>query len=126
MKLPVMYFLQSLITSCLLRLKVAPWSIFSFLFFLPPPTPRPTLRNPFNLRYALRPDPTPIHTFSLASRNKIQNAFFSRQHASNYLICMQVKGQAVSVDFRICIDPSACQNEQDDGSVPATKKNRGL
>lgn len=82
--------------------------------------------HPFNLRYALRRDPTPIPTFSLASRNKIQNAFLSCQHASNYLICMQVKGQAVSVDFRICIDPSSCQNEEDDGSVPATKKKSGV
>jgi len=77
--------------------------------------------NPFNLPHALWRDPTPILVFSLASRNKIQNAFLSYQHASNYLICMQVKGQAVSVDFRICIDPSACQNEEDDGSGPATK-----
>jgi len=81
--------------------------------------------DPFNLRYALRRDPTPIPTFSLASCNKIQNAFLSCQHASNYLICMQVKGQAVSVDFRICIDPNTCQNEEDDGSAPATKKNQG-
>jgi len=78
--------------------------------------------NPFNLLYVLWRDSTPIPTFSLASRNKIQNAFLSCQHASNYLICMQVKGQAVSVDFRIRIDPSSCQNEEDDGSVPATKK----
>ena len=59
--------------------------------------------------------------FPLASRNNIQNAFLSCQHASNCLICMQVKGQAVSVDFRICINPGTCQNEEDDGCVLATK-----
>jgi hypothetical protein len=113
-KLLVVHFPQSLITSRLLWPTVALSSPPPLFFF-----------NPFNLRYALRRDPTFIPTFSPASRNKIQNAFLGCQHASNYLICMQVKGEAVSVDFRLCIDPSTCQNEEDDGSASATK-NQGV
>jgi hypothetical protein len=105
-KLLSKHFVQSVITTCLLRPNVTLSGMFS---------------NPFNLRFSLRGNSTFIPMFSPASRNEIQTAFLSCQQASNYLIYMQVKGQAVSVDFGICIDPSTCQNEEDDGSVFATK-----